>query len=268
MRNLNRCLLCCDSKRDLFKLKNTGIYNYVVATNNYQFYKNIREKEKVSIFLESDETSPYKETWEILDQINSIIDSSGKYEYAGLYRFPYIIESGFPSKIAQMIINLNLIHKIVKKFGVNEIYLYDNKDNWIINESLYFYARSRNMSCHILDGESKIEKSNLKTLETLNLSTESFEYSRLGQEEKKKLNYYLSKKTKKYTKTINKYGIGVLYCCPQPYNKHVEWTTKRIKAIADDVKVICYYDNDDIKKFENKGFETYCLEDFFRKILL
>ena len=57
--------------------------------------------------------------------------------------------------------------------------------------------------------------------------------------------------------------IGILYCCKSSYNKHVSWTMRRAEMIGGNPEVICYYNTDDVGKFNKMGVATSCLEDYF-----
>lgn len=258
MKNIVRCLLSCNTLEELQALKNLCTPDYVVATNNYLFYKEIQAHEEQTIFMESNEGNPYEETWNILDQINKIVDLYAKEDY--LFHINYSITGGFPSKIAQMIINLNLIHRIIRDYKIDEIYLFDGKENWVINESIFLYAKSRGIMCHILnDGGCGIE---LKTLKSMGKLDDGI--GNLCADEQSKVNRIVEQElTGIQNSGSNKEEIGVLYCCKLPYNKHVDWTLKRIDVIGGRVKVICFYRTEDMEKFKNVGLSVDCIEDYF-----
>lgn len=263
MRKVGRCLFCCDNNEELQTLKNTCTSDYIVATNQYWFYKEINITEERVIFLESDEINPYETVWNVLDQIHEVIDNSSKYEYSRLFHFSYNLEGGFPVKIARMVININLIHKVVQNYGIEEIHVFDNKENWVINESLFLYARSRKIKCHIWDREQKKIKRCLKTLETMGMATQDMKNNKIFLEEKQRIDCIKRKSVKKIQNNIVECEeIGILYCCRQPYDKHVDWLLRRISAIGGNVRVICYYDTEDIKKFLGKGLRADCLENY------
>lgn len=262
---MSKSLLCCDTYDELLKVKTLCKTAYVVATNRYDFYKRERERKEHIVFLESNETNPYEKVWNILDQIHEVIDHNDENEAKAkrLFHFSYHLEGGFPTKIAQMIINLNLISGIVGKYNINEIYLFDNKDNWIINESIYLYSRSQGIECHILDRNMQGEKIYLKTLETMEKKAD-IEGTDIFLKEKEKVNNIMARSIRPFKRNaIVREDIGLLYCCSRPYNKHVDWCLRRIAAIGHKTRIICYYDTEDVQKFRDKGIQTDCLEDYF-----
>ncbi len=254
-------LLCCNTCAEIEILKSRHKSNYIIATSKYDLYIELKKKESKVIFLESSQTIPYEKTWEILEKIHSGIKSGKAYKYFRLFHFSYNIEGGFPFKISQMIINLELIHKIVLDYQIKGIYLFDNKDNWVINESIFLYAKSINLPCHILDadGETKVC---LKTLETMNMNSVDIVDSLLLKE-KKVIDSIKLKSSKMFDTKVVEEEVGALYCCVQSYPKHMEWMKRRIDAIGRYVKIICYYDTEDVKKFNDIGMDAECIEDYF-----
>lgn len=256
-------LLCCDSWKEYTNLKNIHTKDYIVATSEYGFYRELINRGEPAVFMESEAKVPYEKTWEILDRIHEIVDGS-KLKYFRLFHISYNIEGGFPQKIASLIINLDFIHDLVKEHNIRDIYLYDKKDNWVINESICLYAKACNLSCSIFDAESGKEKECLKTLEKWNHSVEN--ENALYLEEKKDIDAMLKEKHEQaYSREESREEIGTLFCCSRPYEKHVNWCLKNVEAIGRDVKIICYYDTDDIRKFRDKGWSTDCVEDYFSK---
>lgn len=267
MSNANKCLLCCDTEEEWLFLKNICKNDYVIATSDYMFFKNISEQEEQAIFLESDESNPYEAIWEILDKIHVIIDEEIKDRIFRLFHLSYHVEGGFPTKIAQMIINLNLVSALVKDNDISEIYLFDNVHNWIINESIFLYSESRGITCHILDPNSKEEKTNLKTLNQLKRIKENLCNEELFQKEEGKVSTLINTSEGKCIKetTTEKKDVGILYCPDFLYRKHVDWATRRIDVIGHDTTVICFYDTQAVAEFRQRGFKVDCLEDYFEK---
>lgn len=267
MQNNNRCLLCCDSQEEWMILKNICNAGYMIATSDYKFFKNIREQEDRVVFLESNESNPYEAIWEILDQIHAIVDEEIEDRFFRLFHLPYHVEGGFPTKIAQMIINLNLISAIVKDNDICEIYIFDNVHNWIMNESIFLYSRSRGITCHILAPNSKEEKTSLKTLNQLKGIKENLYNEELFQKEKGKVGALINTSAGKGIKetTKEKEDVGILYCPDFLYRKHVDWVLRRIDAIGHDTTVICFYDTEAVSEFRQKGLKTDCLEDYFEE---
>lgn len=257
-------LFCCDSCEELQNLKQLGSSDYLVATSKYEFYKTVKDQEEYVVFLESQEIYPYEIVWGILDRIHEIVDAVCGDEYAHLFHFRYSLEGEYASKLSQMIINLNLIHGIVRNHNIKGIYLYDNKDNWIINESIALYAEAQKIEIHIIDPDSKEFVKCLTTLKSIGMEMEKFNECRVALEEEKKNLCLISKPFKEIqSRAVQNDEIGVLYCCKTAYSKHVEWTLKRIGAIGGRVRVICYYDMEDMAKFKDKGLTVDCMEDFF-----
>ncbi len=261
-------LLCCDSFEELQILKGICGSDYVIATNKYPFYKEIRNNEEQAIFLESSESNPYETVWDILDQIHHVIDGCKDIKYSRLFHLSYHIEGGMPTKFVQTIINLNLISRIVKMHGIKSIYLFDNSDNWMINESIYLYSRAYHIECHIIDkanvNRSCIEKECLKTLQTMDAKQEDIEHGELGIKEKERFENIKSRPTRIVAgNAIESLDVGLLYCMAVPYNKHVDWCLRRVEAIGHETRVICYYDTEDVQKFKDKGLQVDCLEDYF-----
>lgn len=267
MQNNNRCLLCCDSQEEWMILKNICNTGYVIATSDYRFFKNIREQEERVIFLESDESNPYGAIWEILDQIHLMIDEEITDRFFRLFHLSYHVEGGFPTKIAQMIINLNLISALVKDNDIGEIYIFDNVQNWITNESIFLYSKSRGITCHILDPNSKEEKTSLKTLSQLRGIKENLCNEELSRKEKEKARALIDTSAKRCKKgtTKEKEDVGILYCPDFLYRKHVDWVLRRIDAIEHDTTVICFYDTEAVSEFRQRGLKVDCLEDYFEK---
>lgn len=257
-------LFCCDSCEELQRLKYICDMDYVVATNKYEFYQMIKEKEKVCCFLESFEINPHEIVWNILDRINEVINRWKAIEYSRIFHFSYHIEGGFASKISQMIVNLNLIDNIVKKYDIKEIYIFDNKHNWVINESIYLYAVANKIQCHIFAKEDKTQKYILKTLERMGKTTTDIVEKEYLIEEGKKIDGYSRKLRSTFqNNTVERQKIGALYCCKRTYDKQVKWLKKKISVIEENVRVICYWDMDDVKKMIDSGLEADCLENYF-----
>lgn len=255
-------LFCCNTYEELKCLKRNFCFDYVVATNRYEFYQMVNGHEKNSVFLESFETNPQETVWNILDQINGIIDCCKK-PYSELFYLSYHIEGGFASKISQIIINLNFIGTIIKKYEIDEIFVFDHKDNWVMNESIFLHALSFKIPCHVLAGKTREMKSALKTLETLGKTTEDVVEQKYLAQEEKRLAVYLGKGQWTVRDTAaDMQKIGALYCCKETYDKHVNWLLKKI-SVLDNVKIICYWDSDDIRKFTDRGLEVDCLENYF-----
>lgn len=268
MQSTNRYLFCCDSNEEWMRLEQRGKADYIIATNDYSFFKKIREQEKNVIFLESNESNPYETIWEILDQIHKVVDDGRVIDkFLRLFHLSYHVEGGFPTKVAQMIINLNLISKIVQDNDIQEIYLYDNTHNWIINESIYLYAKSHGLKCHVLDPFSREEKSCLKTLVDMERAAVNFSDEKLIREEAEKMRC-LSEAAEKRSKkkaVHEKEEVGILYCPDFLYRKHVNWLLHRIDVIGHDTTVICFYDTEAVSEFRQKGFKADCLEEYFDK---
>lgn len=242
------------------RLKDICSSDYIIATSDYRFFKEIKDCKKQIVFLEANESNPYEKVWKILDQINEIVDLCAEEEYSYLFHITYGIEGGFPSRIAQMIINLDLICKVVREYEIDEIYLYDKKENWIINESIFLYAESRGIACHIMNNDgSETTLKTLKSMGRIEADIDNF----LTEERQKIESIIEGKKEKIQNSGIRSEEVGVLYCCKVPYNKHVEWTLKRTEAIGGRVKVICFYDTEDVVKFRNAGLPVDCMEDYF-----
>lgn len=268
MKNTNRYLFCCDSREELAHLIDICKSDYMIATSEYSFFKEVREQEKSVVFLESDESNPYETIWEILDQIHNVVDDGRTVDkFLRLFHLSYHVEGGFPTKIAQMIINLNLISKIVHDNEIQEIYLYDNVHNWIINESIFLYSKSHDINCHVLDLTSREEKSCLKTLVDMERETAGFSDENLIREESEKMRCLSEASEKKCKKeaVYEKEDVGILYCPNFLYRKHVDWVMRRIDAIGHDVKVICFYDTEAVSEFRQKGLKADCMEEYFEK---
>lgn len=268
MRKADKCLLCCDSREEWEYLINICKSDYMIVTSEYRFFKEIRGQEKSVVFLESDECNPYEAIWEILDQIHSVIDDGRTIDkFLRLFHLSYHVEGGFSTKIAQMIINLNLISKIVRDNDIQEIYLYDNVHNWIINESIYLYSKSHDIKCHVLDPFSKEEKACLKTLVDMERGTVGFGDEKLIGEETEKMRCLCEASEKRSKKKVvhEKEDVGILYCPDFLYKKHVDWVMRRIDAIGHDVKVICFYDTEAVSEFRQKGLKADCMEEYFEK---
>lgn len=261
MRNVSKWLFCCDTQEELMTLKENWTSDYLIATGRYEFYKEVCDCGETAVFLEFTETIPFEQVWEVLDQIHTVIDESG--DFSCLFHFSYNIESGFSLKIAQLIIHINMIHTIVRNYAITEIALFDNKSNWTVNEALFLYAKSREMECHIWDSERKTQKTALKTLKTLEPDYKFAEDEEIFQKEKEKIALIRKTQEKKIQDAGREEEIGVLYCCWQPYDKHVDWLQRRLRIIGGEVRVICYYDTVDVKKIKEKGFSVDCLEDYF-----
>ncbi len=265
MQSINMHLLCCDSDKELMQLKSICKSDYIVATGKYSFYRKIKEAEKQVIFLESDEINPYETVWDILDQINHVVDDKeNAYKYTSLFDFSYNIEGGFPTRVACMINNLKLIHHIVENYSVDNIFIFDNEENWAINESIFLYAAFNKIPCHIFDGKNGTVAEGLKTLKRMGMQIEDIKNSELSMEEKLKISDIRTKAANiTFNRVFCEEEIGILYCYPCLNRKHVQWILKKTKAIGDDVRVICYYDNEAVQKFHDAGIQADCLEDYF-----
>lgn len=261
---MGRHLLCCDTWDELSVLKDRCKSEYVAASGSFSFYKDLRQREQQAVFLESDEMIPYDKTWEILDSIHAVMDQVSGFTYSELFHFSYEIDSGFPMKIAWMIINLNFIHNLVQTYNIKEISLIDKKENWIMNECIFLYAHCHCLVIHIYDEQNMTRKICLKTLETINISDENMAKHLLFVRERAKICEIRKKKPEgiRSSQVCNE-ETGALYCCQQLNDKHVDWLLRRVNVIGDDVKIICFYKTGDEQKFQDRGWKTDCLEDYF-----
>lgn len=268
MKNINRCLLCCDSYEEWMKLKQNVMSDYLIAVNKYSFYKELKEQEERVVFLETNERNPYEAIWKILDQIHNIVDDGRTVDkFLRLFHLSYNVEGGFPTKISQMLINLNLISNIVKDNDIQEIYFFDNVHNWIINECIYLYATSGRIKCHVMDPSTKEKKAGLKTLTDMEGKIIDFSDETLMRKEAEKLKKISEKPKKKHVKetTGSKEEVGILYCPDFLYKKHVDWVMRKVEAIGYDTKVICYYDTEAVSEFRKRGLQADCMEEYFEK---
>ena len=136
---LRKVLCCCNSYREISLFKSKIKDNYLIATVDYMLYKQLDKKK--AIFLESSALINYEKTWGILHEINNAIDRIVRSDSSKYFYLSYNIEGGLPSKISEMVNNLEMIDDIVKKYNLTEFYLFDRKDNWTLNESLFSHMK-------------------------------------------------------------------------------------------------------------------------------
>lgn len=252
----NNCI-CTDTK------------DIVFATTNYQYYrKNVKKGNKI-IFLEPDENTPYEDIWEILNQVNYVINDC-QLDNSLVYMSSYHYEDYLPRTLSAMILNLHLVDKIVEEYSVEHFFIVDDKDNWKINEAIFLYAISKNIICTIIDDVTGRKKECLFTLKKSaydKSSKENKKYKELETEEEKRIELWMRKERKPLHKNRqNLFQVGVLYC-DRDCAKQIKWMKQLLKILGKNVVVISFYNSQDNEAFEEYGYTVHCVEDYFDQFL-
>lgn len=257
-------LLCSDEKEMKWLLKHCGV-NYIIATNNYAFYRRCQREKRNIAFLESNDAMPSEQTWGIIKQINNIIKEISGVKKALFYQIPYHIEGGqfLPTTIASLLLNLDLIDKVVTEYHIHSFFVVDNKANWVINESIFLYAQGRGLRCVILD-ENGEHKTCLFTLrDTIYNPDRRNENEILRKKELEVIkDKYRNQECKNREEEYS--SIGLLYCAKNS-TKHITWTKQHISVFGEKVKVISFYRSSDICELRRNGIDVDCLEEYFNK---
>ena len=265
---MKRLFLCSNKDEEKFLDNNSiGIEDVIFATTNYEYYVEKSKDYNEILFLEQDDSIPYKTIWEIINQINNVIKDC-QLDNSLFYMLSYHYEHYMPKILMTMILNLRLLDKLVNEYFIEHFLIVDDKSSWKINEAIFLYAIAKNINYTIIDESTGKEKDCLFTLrESIydKNSTENKCYEELEIQEERKINLWIQKENKlMIPNPKDVHQMGALYCGNDSL-KHVRWEKQLLKILGEDTVVISFYKSDDNKIFENCGYKVYCLEEYFDK---
>lgn len=261
-------LIVCSNLRQLRNLNGIVVGNYMVATAVYDFYDECKRQREEVVYLESSELSDHKMVWSILDTITDVMQRC-ETEKSYLYRVSYHLEGGIPTTVDTVIQNLKIVENTIRAYGIERIYLVDDKENWMLNEAFFLFANAKGIECRILDEDGEKEQLCLFTLRRSKYNPNIKQSKFSSQVHQEQLKVYREKKSISLNNTdLQAVTIGLLHGAKNN-GKHLIGTEEEVDLFRGqfDVEIISFHQSADNDYFRERGIRVACLEDYFDRDL-
>lgn len=265
MKKMN-VLIFCNDRNSITKLQKLHLkYNIYVISYDISIGKSI-EPMFDFIPFDSDSEMFAKETWKIIDDLNSVIKMQKIKKSAYLYESRYSIEGDMAHDIANTLYAIDIFLPIIIDKNIKIIYCdrtCNDSEIWALRE----LAKSKNIIFRFLSGgissfsefKSQVRRLYSPCLRGLINIKENFDCVS---------NIIKQAKSSRNDKEQNEKNYDLAFIYMLDSNKHLNWLQNNMNNFDKNLSIciFCMGSDDARKKVQNLGYNAKSVEKYFKKI--